>query len=190
MWELPNASTGVVTGKVTGTDKDRDALQFAAPASTSNGAVTLNAAHDRPPTRRQLQRVMPRPQLGRQAAAKADTFAVTVTDGHGGVVTKTITVSIAAKNSAPTVAGTPTVGAADAVTGTVDGSLGAARCRRRSIVLHSSSGKGNRNLRQRGQFSLYPDSGSARRRRHAECAELRQADTFTVTVSDEHRGNR
>ncbi len=40
----PDSATGVVTGKVTGTDPDNDVLTYSAPANTVKGAVSVNAA--------------------------------------------------------------------------------------------------------------------------------------------------
>ena len=91
----PDAA-GVVTGTVTGTDPDNDALKYSAPTTTSKGgAVTINPmtgvfTYTPTPAARQSAAAP-----GATSAAKTDKFNVTVTDGHGGTVTKAVTVSIA-----------------------------------------------------------------------------------------------
>jgi VCBS repeat-containing protein len=92
----PDTTTGVVTGKVTGSDPDNDDLKFTAPTTTSKGgAVTVNATtgafNYTPTAAARLAASAPRAS----SAAKTDRFNVTITDGHGGTVTKAVTVSIA-----------------------------------------------------------------------------------------------
>ena len=89
-------TTGMVTGTVTGTDQDNDALKYAAPTTTSKGgAVTINPTtgvftYKPTPAARQAAAAP-----GASSAAKTDKFNVTITDGHGGTFTKAVTVSIA-----------------------------------------------------------------------------------------------
>ncbi|MBI3225734.1 MAG: hypothetical protein HYZ39_11835 [Mycolicibacterium cosmeticum] len=92
----PNTTTGIVTGTVKGADADKDVLTYSAPASTTKGTVTVNAAtgafiYTPSPTARDAA-------AGTAAAAKTDSFTVTITDGHtGGVKTQVVNVAIAPK---------------------------------------------------------------------------------------------
>lgn len=91
----PSKTTGVVTGTLTATDADKDALTFSAPASTSKGTITLNAktgafTYTPTPTARQNAN-----KVGAPASAKTDSFTVTISDGYGGTVTVAVPVKIA-----------------------------------------------------------------------------------------------
>ena len=101
----PNTTTGIVTGTVKGADAEKDPLSYSAAPGTSKGTVTLNAstgAFTYTPT-----------DAARHAAAtgvtadKSDSFLVTITDTHGGVSTKTVTVSISPINAVPTANASP-----------------------------------------------------------------------------------
>ena len=86
-----------VSGQVTASDVDGDTLSFAASQGPAHGALTLNAA------------------TGAYTYAAnanyngADSFQVTVADGHGGTATQTVSVGIAAVNDAPVTAATASI---------------------------------------------------------------------------------
>ncbi|ORB62730.1 hypothetical protein BST47_22300 [Mycolicibacterium tusciae] len=113
----PDATTGVVTGKVSVTDADRDTVTLGGPTtSTKGGEVTVNSdgtfTYKPSAAARQDARV-----AGAPAAAKQDNFAVTITDGYGGTTTINVQVSVApavtAVNPAPidgSPLGSPVVG--------------------------------------------------------------------------------
>ena len=88
--------SGVVSGSLGATDADGDALSY----STTQG--TLGRGHHR---RRGQLPLRPTPAARHAAAATpaTDTFTLTVDDGHGSSVTKTISVSIAPANRGPNV---------------------------------------------------------------------------------------
>ena len=92
----PNATTGIVTGTVKGVDADKDVLTYTAPASTTKGTVTINpttGAFTYTPSATARDAA-----AGTAAADKADTFTVTITDGHtGGIKTQVVNVTIAPK---------------------------------------------------------------------------------------------
>ncbi|MGH3581283.1 MAG: Ig-like domain-containing protein, partial [Mycobacterium sp.] len=119
----PNSTTGIVTGKVKGADADKDTLTYSSPTNTSKGSVTLDTATGAftyTPTD-----VARHAAAGTVTADKTDSFLVTITDGHGGVSTKTVTVSVKPINTVLTAAATPTVNAPNGA-GVVTGSLGVA----------------------------------------------------------------
>ena len=78
-----------IDGKVSGTDADGDTLTYAVTTQPANGTVTIN------------------PQTGEYTyTPKADyngpdSFVVTVTDGHGGSATSTVTIAVTPVNEAP-----------------------------------------------------------------------------------------
>jgi YVTN family beta-propeller protein/VCBS repeat-containing protein len=86
----PNATTGVVTGKITASDADRDALTYTATAP-ARGTVAINPdgtfTYTPTTTARQIARIT--------AGADTDTFTVTVNDGHGSTKSLTLTPTIA-----------------------------------------------------------------------------------------------
>ncbi|QYL20729.1 Ig-like domain-containing protein [Mycolicibacterium diernhoferi] len=184
----PSAATGVVTGTVKASDADKDALTFSAPASTSKGAVTLNAATGAfiyTPTAMARHAAA---ATGAGTGAKTDTFTMTVTDGHGGVATKTVTVSIAPTNSTPTVTSTPSVGVPDTGTGTVTGNLGAHDLDGDALSFKATPKKGSIQFAADGTFAYTPTAAA----RHAAAVPGAKAsvtsETFTVTVTDAYGG--
>lgn len=90
----PDSSTGTVIGRLSAIDFDRDILEYRAPTTTSKGSITFDPASRTivytPTEEARRQAGAP----GAPASAKKDTFTVTISDGHGGVTTKTVTVRI------------------------------------------------------------------------------------------------
>lgn len=85
----PDSTTGVVTGTVSATDAEKDALSYSAPGTTSKGTVSVNVgtgAFTYTPT-----------ATARAAVASTDTFTVTVTDRYGGSTPVSVSVPVAAK---------------------------------------------------------------------------------------------
>ena len=177
----PNASTGVVTGSVTATDANNDALTFSGSATTAKGAVTVNSgtgAFTYTPT-----------ATARHAAAKigatsatTDTFTVTVTDGYGGSVPVAVTVAISPKNTAPVI-GTTTVGTPDATTGIVTGTVTATDAEADTLTYSTpaTTAKGAVTLNAAtGAFTFTPSDPSR---------AVPGTDTFTVTVVDGYGGS-
>jgi len=177
----PNISTGVVTGSVTATDANNDPLTYSGSATTTKGAVTVNAstgAFTYTPT-----------ATARHAAAKigataatADTFTVTVTDGYGATVPVAVTVAISPKNTAP-VAGTTTVGTPNASTSVVTGSVSATDAESDALTYSTpaTTTKGTVSLNTTtGAFTFTPSEPSR---------AVPGTDTFTVTVVDGYGGS-
>lgn len=100
--------TGIVTGTVSGTDPDGDPLTYSAPAWTSKGTVSIDAATGffiYTPTDAARQAAA---RVDATAADKADSFTVTVTDGYGGSAAVPIAVAISPALPEPAVAFTNT----------------------------------------------------------------------------------
>ena len=187
----PNATTGVVTGTVTATDADKDALTYAAPTTTDKGAVSVNAttgAFTYTPTVAARRAAS---ATNATAAAKQDTFNVTVSDGHGGTTTKPVTVSIAPDahaNTAPT-GGSATGIATDTTTGVVTGTITGVSDPDSDALSYSapttSSGGGTVSVLSNGSFTYTP---TAAQRHAASALGGTSTDAFTVTANDGHGG--
>jgi YVTN family beta-propeller protein len=85
-----NPTTGVITGTVSATDPDGDTLTFSGPASTPKATITIN------PTTGVVTYTPTAAGLNTAAAGGADTFNVTVSDGHGGTVNVPVSITIPA----------------------------------------------------------------------------------------------
>ena len=98
----PNVSTGVVTGTLNASDPDGDSLVFTAPTVTDKGTVGINSstgAFTYTPTVAARQNAA---APGATDADRQDTFAVTISDGHGGTTTAAVRVQVgAASEPAP-----------------------------------------------------------------------------------------
>ncbi|MGI9162104.1 MAG: Ig-like domain-containing protein, partial [Mycobacterium sp.] len=176
----PNATTGVVVGRVVATDTDGTTLTYSAPSSTGKGtvAVATNGAFTYTPT-----------ASARHAAASdsatsadlADSFDITDTDAQGGTTLVSVTVAIGPKNSAP-VAGTPTVGTPDPSTGVVNGTVTATDADNDPLTF-STPGSTTRGAviidSGTGEFTYTPNT----------LGVAASTDTFTVTITDGHGGS-
>lgn len=181
----PNSSTGVVNGTVSATDLDGDKLTYNGPASTGRGTVNINAttgAFTYTPT-----------SAARHAASltngavTGDSFNVTITDGKGATLIKTVTVSILPTNAAP-VAQIPIVGAPDS-SGIVRGSFNASDAENDVLTYSgpSSTSKGSISVTAGGSFTYTPTE--AARRQAAVGSAADKQDSFTVAVIDDHGGS-
>lgn len=97
----PGPATGVVAGQVTATDSDSDSLVFTAPPATAKGAVTIDAVTG-------AFTFTPTSAARQQAAApdatdadRTDSFAIDITDGHGGTASAAVTVSVSPADQPP-----------------------------------------------------------------------------------------
>lgn len=112
VWE-PYPDTGAVFVTVRATDRDGDDLTFSAPVSTPSGSVVSsgngNFTYVPTPVARRLAAEPNAP-----ATAKFDSFAIEITDGHGGVVSVPVTVVISPRPAtAPAVDTTNPYGVVD-----------------------------------------------------------------------------
>ncbi len=183
---VPNASTGVITGRVSATDANSDPLTFGGSASTGKGSVTVNAdgTFTYTPT-----------AAARHAAAlpgagtSTDTFTITVSDGYGGSAAVPVTVTIVPGNNAP-VAGTTSAGAPNASTGVVTGSVTATDPNNDPLTYTGSAatGKGSVTVNANGTFTYTPTDAARHAAAKIGAGSSATSDTFTVTVSDGYGG--
>lgn len=182
----PNVSTGVVTGSVTGSDVDGDALVYSGSTTTSKGSVVVNANGSFTYTPTSTARHAAS-ATGATAAVTTDTFTVTISDGHGGVLGVPVTVAVAPSNTGPTA--TATVGTPNAsgvVAGTVTGSDADG-----DTVTYSgttTTAKGSVTVSANGSFTYTPTNSARHAASALSASASDKADTFTVTVSDGHGG--
>lgn len=180
----PNGSTGVVYGKVTGTDADKDRLVFSVtPTSARGGTVTVNGGGAFTYT--------PAPQARHIAAAgvdKTDTFTVTIEDGHGGILAVPVTVTISPKNAAPT--GKAAIGPRDVTTGVVTGVVVGTDTDGDGITFAGSAttAKGLVVVNADGTFTYTPTAAARGKAAVFTGPTADKVDTFTVTLSDGHGG--
>lgn len=100
------AADGVVTGPLHATDPDHDTLAYALHTGPGKGRVEIVAATGQftyTPTDEARHNAA---EVGAGSATTTDTFIVTVSDGHGGTDTHTVTVNILPANATPVVTAT------------------------------------------------------------------------------------
>jgi YVTN family beta-propeller protein/VCBS repeat-containing protein len=181
----PNATTGVVTGKVTATDADRDPVAYSVPAATAKGtvAITSAGAFTYTPTAAARHAAA---RIGATTAAKTDTFNVTVTDGYGGQLAVPITVSISPRNTAPTA--TVSIAKPDPVTGIAKGKVTATDADKDTLSFTATKpANGTVAVNSDGSFAYTP---TATARASARTSTTAKTDTFTITVADGHGGTK
>ena len=118
---------GRVVGQVNATDPDADALTYSSTAaSVGGGTVTVNPNGSFTYIPTALQRLAADPNL-----TTIDSFTVMINDGHGGTVTRTVSVP-PSRRPPLYVFHAPTVGLPDTATGLVLGQLGRERAEQSS----------------------------------------------------------
>ena len=185
----PPNSDGVVSGVVSASDPNGDALTFSGTTSTAKGSVvvdpdgsftytpTADARHDAAAS-------------GASSADKQDSFDVTVVDGNGGTLVVAVTVAVSPANAAPTasyaagqpnsadgvVAGLVSGSDPDGDTVTFTGPVTSAKGG--TVVLNSAT----------GQFSYTPTPAARDAAAMAGATAADKTDSFAVVASDGHGG--
>ncbi len=176
----PDPLSGVVTGRVTATDRDGDTFTYAATTPT-HGSVTIQTdgtfTYSPSPAARQRAR--------NTWYTDTDRFRVTVNDGHGAVRTVAVRVTIAPSppNSAP-IPGTTTIGTPESTTGRINGSLNVTDPEGGSIAYRLSAAptKGSLTVGGNGAFTYTPTP--AARHLAATGAPGTRTDAASVEASD------
>jgi VCBS repeat-containing protein len=180
----PNTTTGVVTGKITGADADKDPLTYTATAP-AKGTLSLTAGtgaftYTPTPTARHAAA-----RIG-AAGGKSDSFTVTVADGYGGSLAVPVTVAVSPANSAPTA--TATIAKPDPVSGVAKGSVSAADADKDALSYRASApANGAVSVNADGSFAYTPTAAA---RTAARTSTTVKTDTFTITVTDGYGGSR
>ncbi len=183
----PNASTGVVTGTVVGSDVDGDVLTYSGSTTTAKGSVTVAANGTFTYTPTSVARHAAS-AIGAGASVTTDSFAVTVSDGHGGMATVPVSVTISPANAAPT--GTPTVGAPNATTGVVTGAIIGSDTDGDALTYSGSTAttKGTVTVAADGTFTYTPTDAARTVAASTSATSADLSDAFIVTVRDGYGG--
>jgi VCBS repeat-containing protein len=180
----PNTSTGVVTGSIRSTDADGDIRAYTASVTTAKGSVTVDGktgAFTFTPTAAARHSAS---ALTATSADKSATFAVTVTDGHGGKVSVPVTAPISPKNTAPVASST--VAKPDSVTAVARGKVSASDADVDPLSYNASKpANGSVSIAADGSFAYTPTAAARTSARNSSTA---LTDPFTITVSDGHGG--
>ncbi|WP_347221143.1 Ig-like domain-containing protein [Mycolicibacterium poriferae] len=96
----PDAVSGVVTGVVIGTDADGDSLTYSGSTITTKGTVEVSADGLITYSPNAMARLLAG-SVYSTPARRSDSFGVTISDGHGGSTTVTVSVTIAPDTQSP-----------------------------------------------------------------------------------------
>ena len=184
---VPNATTGALTESVGVTDPNLDRLTYAVTTIPAKGKVTVNANGTFTYTPTAAARHVAA-AVGAQVGDTTDAFAVTVSDGRGGVVTATITVDVLPANRLPTAV--KTVGTPSAATGVVTGSVKGADIDKDLLVYSQTNppAKGSVVVNANGTFTYQPSVQARHAAAKVGATAADKVDTFTISVSNGHGG--
>ncbi|WP_283611614.1 Ig-like domain-containing protein [Mycolicibacterium poriferae] len=96
----PDPVSGVVTGVVIGTDADGDSLTYSGSTITTKGTVEVSADGLITYSPNAMARLLAG-SVYSTPARRSDSFGVTISDGHGGSTTVTVSVTIAPDTQSP-----------------------------------------------------------------------------------------
>lgn len=184
----PASDTGLVTGKVTATDADKDPVVFSGSGTTAKGGTVVidpssGAFAYTPAVAARHAAAL----KGAPSSTKTDTFTVTVFDPSGATASKLVTVSLSPLNAVPTVAASPTVNSPDS-SGVVTGSLGAADADHDALKFTATPKKGTVAFGDGGSFTYTPTAQARHAASVPGAKSSATSETFTVTVTDGHGG--
>ncbi|MDG4668015.1 Ig-like domain-containing protein [Mycobacterium sp. 236(2023)] len=185
----PAGANGVVTGSVSATDPDGDALSYTGSTTTAKGAATVNADGSFTYTPTGAARHAAAATNAATTGANRDSFTVTVSDGRGGTLSVAVSVDISPQNTAPTGA-TATAGTA-AADGAVSGTVTATDSDKDTLTYAlgaTAPVRGEVTVNANGTFTYRPTAVA----RHAAAAdgapEAVKNDAFSVIIRDGHGG--
>lgn len=177
----PDPLTGVTNIAVTGHDPDGDQLRYTATRPTF-GRVTGDGAGEFTYTPTSFSRLLAR----FLPFVRSDRFAVTVSDGRGGVTSSTVTLTIVPLNSAPRARAT-TVNAPVQATGVVTGKANAADPNWDRLTFVASTvdtAKGRVTVNGSGTFTYTPTAAARHSAAATSASTADRTDTFRIAVAD------
>ncbi|MEH3138907.1 MAG: Ig-like domain-containing protein [Mycobacterium kyogaense] len=180
----PSPFTGRVTGRVIGSDEDRDPLTYSGPTSTAKGTVVVSSTGRFTYTPTAAARHAAA-KSGATDADKTDTFVVNIADGNGGVTPVSVTVRISPTNARPDASSV--VGRPDPATGAVGGAIVADDPDDDALTFEASDpAKGSVVIDDDGSFVYTPTEEARDAVRGGRYSD--RFDRFSVTVDDGHGG--
>ena len=168
-----NFGSGVVSGSLGATDADGDALSYSVTTQGTLGTVAIDGAGN------YLYTPTPAARHAAAATPATDTFTLTVDDGHGSSVTKTISAVIAPANHDPNIAPVASSPADGVVTIDLNGSDPDGDAITYAVV--TGPARGTLAVLAPGQFRYTPTDAA---RSAAAATSGLDSDSFTVTVTD------
>jgi YVTN family beta-propeller protein/VCBS repeat-containing protein len=183
----PYASTGVVFGSVKSTDGDYDTRAYTTTTLPTKGTVVLSStgSFTYTPTAQARHAAA---KIGATAADKADSFKVTVDDGHGGVVSVTVTVAVSPANAIPT-APTLVSSSTDRYTAVVTGSVKSTDANNDALTYTATAAtKGALTMQPDGKFTYTPTMAARNAAAVPGATTSVTTDAVTVTVRDGYGG--
>ncbi|MGB3356311.1 MAG: Ig-like domain-containing protein [Mycobacterium sp.] len=182
----PGWFTARVSGRVFGSDADRDPLTYTGPMTTAKGSVVVDQRGRFTYTPSDSARHAAA-RTGATEADKTDSFVVTLDDGNGGVTPVAVTVRIRPANDRPDSSGS--VGLPNMADGVVSGVISTVDDDQDPLTYRASeTTKGSVVFNSDGTFTYTPteEAREAAGNRRAWSAVRRES--FTVTVDDGHGG--
>ena len=179
----PSSTTGTVTGSVKATDANSDVRKYTVTGAPAKGTVTITSTGSftyKPTADARAAAKAP----GATYADKVDKFTVTVDDGHGGVVTVTVNVKLAAANVKPAGA-VATVANTNPRSGVVTGNITATDADGDALSYKASTTtKGTIVINPNGSFTYTPTAAARLAASAAGASSTTKSETITITVSD------
>ncbi|MCG7592792.1 Ig-like domain-containing protein [Mycobacterium sp. PSTR-4-N] len=180
----PSFFGGRVSGRVIGSDADRDRLTYSGPTETAKGTVVVSPTGRFTYTPTDAARHAAA-QDGATDADTTDTFVMTVDDGNGGVTPVSVTVRIRPANARPDASSV--VGRPDLTTGAVAGQVSATDPDDDPVTFEATDpAKGSVVIDEDGSFVYTPTAEARDAVRGGRYSD--RFDRFSVTVNDGHGG--
>ncbi|MBX7450659.1 tandem-95 repeat protein [Mycolicibacterium sp. 3033] len=180
----PSLFTGRVSGRVIGSDADRDRLTYSGPTETAKGTLVVSSTGRFTYTPTDAARHAAA-QEGATDADTTDTFVVTVDDGNGGVTPVSVTVRIRPANARPDASSM--VGRPDLTTGAVAGQVSATDPDDDALTFEATDpAKGSVVIDEDGSFVYTPTADARDAVRGGRYSD--RFDRFSVTVDDGRGG--
>jgi VCBS repeat-containing protein len=182
-----DSATGTVTGAITATDAEHNALEYSVSVPAGKGEANVNSEGQWTYTPTAAARHAAA-AVNATAAAKQDTFTIAVKDGYGGTANINVTVTVVGKNTAPTNP-TATVTNTNLRTGVATGAIAVVDPDDRTFTYTSTtSTKGSLAIGPNGSFTYTPTLAAQQAATAPNASIATKTATFNITVDDGYGG--
>lgn len=181
---------GVVTGLITATDPEGGLVTYSAPTANPKGAFSIDAESGVFSFTPSAAARHAAARTGAALSVLQQAVTITVTDPYGATASQVIQVAIAPSNAAP-VAGTPTVGAPDPLSGVATGGVVATDPDGDQLTYSAptTTSKGSVSINAAtGSFTYIPTAQARDAAAANGATPSDRTDTFTATVTDGYGG--